>query len=67
MGSRKKTAAKGINIFLKAYRKLGVDERIAYKAWAWWYGRRRLTLYEMYKMNMPVEQWRHWEHDGCRF
>lgn len=49
MGSRKKKImTKQINI-LTAYRLLDINDRIAFKAWIYWFGRQRLSLFEFSK------------------
>jgi|GEM_PF-6696647 len=47
MGSRKKKPLGAKNGFLKAYKALSLEQRIALKGWFYWQGRQRYSLVEL--------------------
>lgn len=63
MGSRKKQKVVYKIRFIDEYKKLPLNERIAFKAWMMWYARWRISLWEQYKNNYyPISQlqWRNY-------
>ena len=62
MGSRKKKIQppSKSRTFLDSYKALPLMERIAYKAWAHWYGRQRFNLLDLCRQNWKVQQWRNY-------
>ena len=55
MGSRKKKISRRPVTALAAYKELNIDDKIAMKAWLYWWGRQRETIAEFLQRKFNSE------------